>query len=177
MKIVFVACLLILISCRNSDNVEDKSSDLSKSEWSDELSIDFNQEIHIREELDIQIYLEHHKDLKMSKTESGLRYIIAPGSFGNTKPALEGEIVTLDIKTMLLNTGEICHQTDSIPLRFVLGQSDVPSGLQEGVKLMRVMDKARFILPSYLGGGLLGQDFIPPQAVLIIDAVLLNIES
>jgi FKBP-type peptidyl-prolyl cis-trans isomerase len=58
-----------------------------------------------------------------------------------------------------------------------LGRSDVPSGLQEGVKLMRIMDKARFILPSYLGGGLLGQDFIPPQAVLIIDAVLLNIES
>ena len=62
-----------------------------------------------------QIYLEHHKDLKMSKTESGLRYILASGPYGNTKPAREGEIVTLDVKTMLLKTGEICHQTDSIP--------------------------------------------------------------
>ena len=177
MRIIPVVCLFILMACRNSESVENKSPNLSKSEWSDEHSIDFNQEIHIREELDIQIYLEHHKDLNMSKTESGLRYILAPGPYGNTKPAREGEVVTLDVTTMLLKTGEICHQTDSIPLRFVLGRSDVPSGLQEGVKLMRRMDKARFILPSYLGGGLLGQDFIPPQAVLIIDAVLLNIES
>ena len=176
MRIISFVCLFILIACRNSEPTENQSPDLSKSEWSDEHSIDFNQEIHIREELDIQIYLEHHKDLNMSKTESGLRYIIARGPYEDTRPAREGEIVTLDVKTSLLKTGEICHQTDSIPLRFVLGQSDVPSGLQEGVKLMRITDKARFILPSYLGGGLLGQDFIPPQAVLIIDAVLLNIE-
>ena len=177
MRIFYFICLLTFISCRYSEPAEDKPSDLSESEWSNDHSVDFNQEITVREELDIQIYLEHHKDLKMSKTESGLRYIVAPGPYEDTKPAREGEMVTLDVKTMLLKTGEVCHQTDSIPLRFVLGRSDVPSGLQEGVKLMRIMDKARFILPSYLGGGLLGQDFIPPQAVLIIDAVLLNIES
>ena len=176
MKIITVVCLFILMACRNPEPVENQSPNLSKSKWSKEHSIDFNQEIHIREELDIQIYLEHHKDLNMSKTESGLRYIIARGTYEDAKPAREGEIVTLDVKTSILKTGEICHQTDSIPLRFVLGKSDVPSGLQEGVKLMRITDKARFILPSYLGGGLLGQDFIPPQAVLIIDAVLLNIE-
>ncbi len=176
MRIISLVFLLILMACRNSEPAENKPPDLSKSEWSEELSIDFNQEIHIREELDIQIYLAHHKDLHMSKTESGLRYIIARGSYEDAKAPREGEIVTLDVKTSLLKTGELCHQTDSIPLRFVLGRSDVPSGLQEGVKLMRITDKARFILPSYLGGGLLGQDYIPPQAVLIIDAVLLNIE-
>ena len=153
------------------------SIDFNQSEWSDAHSIDFNQEVTVREELDIQIYLEHHKDLNVIKTESGLRYIIVPGEFSNTEPAREGEVVTLDVTTMLLKTGERLHQTDSIPMRFVLGRSDVSSGFQEGIKLMRTMDKARFILPSYLAGGLLGQDFIPPQAVLIIDAVLLNIES
>ena len=177
MRIVSVVCLLILIACRNSEPVEDKSSDLSESEWSDELSVDFNQEITVREELDIQIYLTHHKDLKMTKTESGLRYIIIPGQYENTKPAREGELVTLDVKTMLLKTGQLLNQTDSIPMSFILGRSDVHSGLQEGVKMMKKMDRARFILPSHLGGGLLGEDFIPPQAVLIIDAVLLNIES
>ena len=177
MRIISFVCLFILIACRDSEPTENQSPDLSKSEWSDAHSIDFNQEIHILEELDIQFYLEHHKDLKMTKTDSGLRYIIASGPNGNTEPAREGEMVTLDVTTTVLKTGEVCHQTDSIPLRFLLGRSDVHSGLQEGVKLMKIMDKARFILPSYLGGGLLGQDFIPPQAVLIIDAVLLNIES
>ena len=46
MRIVSVVCLLILIACRNSEPVEDKSSDLSESEWSDELSVDFGVDVN-----------------------------------------------------------------------------------------------------------------------------------
>jgi FKBP-type peptidyl-prolyl cis-trans isomerase len=141
--------------------------------WSMDHSDDFNREIHVREEIDIQIYLEHHKDLRMIQTESGLRYLIISGGQTASEPPVEGQVVMLDVKTSLL-TGRECYQADTT---FILGRSDLLSGLQEGVKLMRVKDKARFILPSYLGEGLLGKGSIPPQAVLIVDAELLNIGS
>ncbi|MFM7473966.1 MAG: FKBP-type peptidyl-prolyl cis-trans isomerase [Crocinitomicaceae bacterium] len=49
--------------------------------------------------------------------------------------------------------------------------------MQEGIKLMRVGEEAKFILPSYLGHGLLGDRYtIPPQAILYIDVKLLEIK-
>ena len=174
MKFEFIILFMLFISCSNNDTIKENKEHLKESNWSSAHSEDFNKEIHVREELDIRIYLEHHKDLSMSQTDSGLRYLILPGKYTHTATAREGEVVTLDIQTTVLKTGEICYEADTT---FILGRSDILSGLQEGVKLMRKDDKARFILPSYLGEGLLGKGSIPPQSVLIIDAKLLNIQS
>ena len=177
MRIALLIFTLMLFSCENENELKVTPEVDAEDKWSNQHSMDFNQEIHIREELDIQIYLEHHKDLRMSQTNSGLRYQIANREAATGPKAGDGDLVTVDIEISLLD-GRICYETDSLPDRFVLGKSDKETGLQEGLELMRLHDKARLILPSYLAHGLLGDSqTIPPQSVVIIDVELLNIEK
>jgi FKBP-type peptidyl-prolyl cis-trans isomerase len=56
---------------------------------------------------------------------------------------------------------------------FLIGQSDVEAGLEEGIRLMRTGDRAKLILPSRLAFGLLGDGKkIPPGATLVYDIEL-----
>ena len=148
-------------------------------DWSMGHSVDYNQEVSAREELDIKIYLEHHKGLKMTTSNSTLRHQIIRSKLQNRKSADEGDLVHVKVKISLLN-GAVCYESDSIPDQFVIGKSDVAStGLQEGIQLMYESDKAKFIVPSGLAYGLLGDESlnIPPQAVLIYDVELITVEK
>jgi hypothetical protein len=62
----------LIYSCRP----EKSNDDQSNRNWSDNHSVDFNQEINEREQLQIRLFLEHNKSLKMKLTDSGLRYMI-----------------------------------------------------------------------------------------------------
>ena len=158
-----------LFSCTEEQVVEKP-----KKEWSIEHSIDFNQELHEREELAIEIYLAHHNGLKMTKTGSGIRYQFAQNNKGSGDIAKTGDLVKVNMKIELLD-GRICYETDSIPDRFVLGLSDDESGLHEVLQLMKPGDNSKVIIPSYLGHGLLGDSKrIPPQSILLIDVELLS---
>jgi peptidyl-prolyl cis-trans isomerase A (cyclophilin A) len=54
------------------------------------------------------------------------------------------------------------------PIEFPLGQGNVIEGWDEGIALLRVGDKARFV-PSHLGYGSRGAGgAIPPNATLIL---------
>ena len=175
MKFTIPLVLLLFFSCRNESEQTAKVS-IDEPKWSSNHSVDFNQEIHAREELDIAIYLEHHKDLKMKQSISGLRYQIVGNNNSNETLAQEGDVLTLDLKIELLD-GTICYDNDSIPETIVLGRSDRESGLQEALVMMRKNDKAKLILPSYLAYGLLGDsESIPPQSIIIIEVELLNIQ-
>ena len=162
---------LIFYSCtQGNDQVQEESKD-----WSLDHSVDFNQELHKREELAIEIYLEHHKDLKMIQTGSGLRYQLAENRVGVGPNARIGDRVYLDLKIQLLD-GHVCYETDSIVDQFILGMSNEESGLHEALQLMKKNEKARLIVPRYLAHGLLGDsEQIPPQAILLIDVELLSI--
>lgn len=177
MRLAVTLCLLLILSCRNENDTEQAvETSKTESEWSNNHSVDFNQEIHVREELDIAIYLEHHKDLTMKQSISGLRYQIVGNNNSNETLAQEGDVLTLDLKIELLD-GTICYENDSIPDTIVLGRSDRESGLQEALVMMRKNDKAKLILPSYLAYGLLGDsESIPPQSIIIIEVKLLNIQ-
>ncbi|MDB2408360.1 FKBP-type peptidyl-prolyl cis-trans isomerase [Crocinitomicaceae bacterium] len=175
MKFTISLVLLLICSCRNESEQAAQVS-IADPQWSSNHSVDFNQEIHAREELDIAIYLEHHKDLKMKQSISGLRYQIVGNNKSNESLAQEGDVLTLDLKIELLD-GTICYDNDSIPETIVLGRSDRESGLQEALVMMRKNDKAKLILPSYLAYGLLGDsESIPPQSIIIIEVELLNIQ-
>ena len=77
--IVLLISFLILTSCVQEE--EDKH--IKSKEWSADHSVDFNKEVHKREELAIEIYLAHHKDLKNEKYWFGLRYQLAENRVGN----------------------------------------------------------------------------------------------
>jgi FKBP-type peptidyl-prolyl cis-trans isomerase len=77
----------------------------------------------------------------------------------------------------LIDGSEIYSSDQSGNKEFVIGRGGVESGLEEGILLMRQGDRAKFIIPSHLGFGLLGdQDKVPPKSTLIYDLELLELK-
>ena len=63
------------------------------------------------------------------------------------------------------------------PLEFKVGVGQVIRGWDEGIALLKVGDKARFVIPSDLGYGPAGAGgVIPPNATLIFDVELMDVK-
>ena len=60
----FFILILIVLSCRQ----EKKPIVEEKSKWSKGHSVNFNQELVIREQMQIKLFLDHQKSLKMKLT-------------------------------------------------------------------------------------------------------------
>ena len=110
------------------------------------------------------------------QTASGLRYQIIQK--GNGKQAEKGRTVSVHYKGMLPN-GQVFDSsyTRKQPIDFPLGKGHVISGWDEGIALLQVGDKARFVIPSNLGYGERGAGgVIPPNATLIFDVELMDVK-
>jgi len=168
----YLFVLLIIFSCRQEKKPQEK-----KKEWSSGHSVDFNQELTIREQIQIKLFLDHNTSLKMNLSNSGLRYMIYKKGPGK-ELAIAGQLATIKIKISLLD-GTICYITkDAEYEHFGIEKSEKELGIHELVTYMRVGDKAKAILPSYLGHGLLGdRQNIPPQSVLYIDVELIELKK
>ena len=110
------------------------------------------------------------------KTDSGLRYKIIQK--GDGKKAEKGKKVSVHYKGSL-ESGEVFDSsyTRKQPIDFQLGVGQVISGWDEGIALLQVGDKARFVIPSHLGYGSRGAGgVIPPDATLIFDVELMDVK-
>lgn len=110
------------------------------------------------------------------KTSSGLRYQITEK--GNGKKAEKGNTVFVHYRGKLANGQEFDSSFKrNQPLEFVVGIGQVIEGWDEGLQLLQVGDKARLVIPSYLGYGSRGAGgVIPPDATLIFDVELINVK-
>jgi FKBP-type peptidyl-prolyl cis-trans isomerase len=110
------------------------------------------------------------------KTESGLRYQILQNGTGTQ--ATKGATVSVHYKGQLTD-GTVFDSSykRKEPIEFALGMGQVIAGWDEGVSLLKVGDKARFVIPSNLGYGSRGAGgVIPPNANLIFDVELVSIK-
>lgn len=110
------------------------------------------------------------------KTESGLHYKMI--NKGNGKKAEIGKTVSVHYSGQLEN-GKIFDSSYNRkkPIEFPLGQGHVIEGWDEGIALLQVGDKARFVIPSHLGYGARGAGgVIPPNATLIFDVELMDVK-
>ena len=110
------------------------------------------------------------------KTESGLRYQFIQR--GEGKKAESGKTVSVHYEGSLEN-GKVFDSSypRKKPIEFRLGQGQVIEGWDEGIALLRVGDKARFVIPSDLGYGPRGAGgVIPPNATLIFDVELMDVK-
>ncbi|MDV6168635.1 peptidylprolyl isomerase [Flavobacterium sp. DG1-102-2] len=110
------------------------------------------------------------------QTESGLRYKIIQK--GNGKQAEKGKTVSVHYKGTLENGQEFdSSYKRKQPIDFPLGKGHVIEGWDEGIALLQVGDKARFVIPSHLGYGERGAGgVIPPGATLIFDVELVDVK-
>lgn len=111
------------------------------------------------------------------KTESGLRYQFIQK--GDGKSAEKGKTVSVHYEGSLEN-GKVFDSSypRKKPIEFKLGIGQVIEGWDEGIALLKVGDKARFVIPSDLGYGPSGAGgVIPPNATLIFDVELMEVKK
>lgn len=110
------------------------------------------------------------------RTESGLRYQMIVN--GSGKQAEKGKTVAVHYKGALDNGMEFDNSYKrKKPIEFPLGMGHVIEGWDEGISLLRVGDKARFVIPPYLGYGERGAGgVIPPNAILVFDVELMDVK-
>jgi peptidyl-prolyl cis-trans isomerase A (cyclophilin A) len=110
------------------------------------------------------------------KTASGLYYKILEK--GNGAKAQKGKKVSVHYSGALDN-GQVFDSSykRNQPIEFALGVGQVIEGWDEGIALLSVGDKARFVIPSHLGYGSRGAGgVIPPNATLVFDVELKNVK-
>ncbi len=110
-------------------------------------------------------------------TASGLKYIVIESGDGAT--AARGQQVQVHYTGWLTDGSKFSSSVDGgQPLAFPLGQGRVIPGWDEGVAGMQVGEKRRLIIPPELGYGTRGRPgAIPPNATLIFDVELLDVEG
>ena len=110
------------------------------------------------------------------ETASGLRYQMIQE--GNGKKAEKGKTVSVHYKGQLAD-GTVFDSSykRNQPLEFQVGVGQVIPGWDEGIGLLKVGDKARFVIPSDLGYGAAGAGgVIPPNATLVFDVELMDVQ-
>ena len=110
------------------------------------------------------------------ETPSGLRYKILQE--GNGKQATKGSGVSVHYKGQLVDGSvfDSSYQRKE-PIDFTIGVGQVIAGWDEGIQLLKVGDKARFVIPSNLAYGSQGAGgVIPPDATLIFDVELMAVK-
>lgn len=109
------------------------------------------------------------------ETASGLRYKMIQE--GKGIKAEKGKKVSVHYEGSLLS-GQVFDSSykRSEPIQFQLGVGQVIPGWDEGIALLKVGDKARFVIPSDLAYGSAGAGgVIPPNATLIFDVELMGV--
>lgn len=173
-KILRITCLVsvvLLISCKQDSGLKERDIDPKKLE---EPLVRANKQAVKTEDEQIKRFIKRYK-WDMQETGSGLRYAIYKK--GNGEKAESGKVAVLKYNVKLI-TGETIYSSDNNGYKeFMIGKGGVESGLEEGILLLRVGDHAKFIIPSHLGFGLLGdQNRVPPKSTLIYDVELLNLK-
>lgn len=161
--LIYLYCT-ILLSCNEQQNSTYQPVNQDKQGKKDTLEV-INKYLLKQDSERIESYIKRH-GWKTQTTETGLRYeIYEHGTGDNLTP---GDIAEINYKIELLD-GTKCYDSDTTGTKKIkLGKGGVESGLEQGLLLMKVGDKARFIMPPYLAQGLLG-DFkrIPARATII----------
>ncbi len=164
--------IILIPSCKSS---ADRTKPVDTKNQKEEL-IRNQQSIVKNESEDIDLYV-NRRSLKMVTTKTGLRYNIYKSGTGNRFP-VNDDWVKINYSVSLLDGSQVYSSDSSGALEFQVGKSDIASGFQEGIQLMKEGDKATFIVPSHLGYGLTGDgDQIKHYEALVIEAELISIAN
>ena len=125
-------------------------------------------QVVVKEESDqIDDFIKRHK-WDMKTTSTGLRYMIyKQGPGAKTEP---GRTVKLSYTITYLTGDTVYNALKDGPIVFEVGKGQVITGLEEAILLLHVGDRAKFIIPSHLAYGLIGdQKKILHKASLVYD--------
>lgn len=162
--------MIVLHSCGNDPQQINSTKNISMM---DDTVVNYNRAVVKTEDQAIEDLIQRY-GWKMVKSPTGLRYMIY--KHGSGERAVKGKKAMIRYEVRLIN-GNLCYSSvQQGPKEFTIGHGGIEVGTEEGILLMQVGDRAKFIVPSHLAFGLLGdQDKIPPQSTLIYDVELIKL--
>jgi FKBP-type peptidyl-prolyl cis-trans isomerase FkpA len=165
-SLVIIIFLFSLFSCREKTTGSQDSSRPGKNEMAD-----LNRYLVQKDRERIINYIER-KNLEMSESSTGLWFQILKEGTG--KVFTENDKIVMNYECSLLD-GTKCYSSDNLgPKEIVLGKSTIEPGLNEGLRLLKPGAHAIFIIPPFLGYGLIGdRKMIPSRAVLVYNINIL----
>jgi FKBP-type peptidyl-prolyl cis-trans isomerase len=162
--ILLLPIIGLLIGCADRETKSDKTLPVKKVK---ESLVDANKKVVKTEEQHIRDLIARY-GWEMNETGTGLRYMIYEE--GNGPSIVTGDIVEIGYEVRLITGDRVYSSNEQGNLVFKVGKAEVISGLEQGILLLNVGDKAKFVIPSHLAYGLLGDDNkIPTKATLIYD--------
>tara|TARA_B100001250_G_C19632714_1_gene714487 strand:- start:315 stop:896 length:582 start_codon:yes stop_codon:yes gene_type:complete len=177
--------LSLVLSCQQvyQDPINPQYEDPEK-----DLFININKNIYKSEELKIDSLMETIS-LPFFKDKTGVRIYIEPNNYNRFTSLYpkDGSVVTIgyncfsliEYVTQALDSNQNYHFSDFVmdTIQFTVGYSKQMRGLTYSIKLLEVGDKAKIVIPSYLGFGMSGYfDKVKPYETLILNVELLNIK-
>jgi FKBP-type peptidyl-prolyl cis-trans isomerase len=157
---LFILMTIIQSSCHNGRESNSSVSQPGKGEMAD-----LNRYLITKDRERIQNYIVR-KNLTMTETKTGLWYQILKE--GDGKTFREKDRLIMDYDCTLLDGTKCYSSKESGPRELILGRSEMETGLNEGLRLLRPGSEAIFIIPPFLAYGLIGdRKLIPPRAVLV----------
>lgn len=166
-----ISILIFASSCTEAPKTN-KKPEINPEKYTEPL-INVNKTVLRLEDGDIDFYVNRH-GLKMTRSETGLRYLITEK--GDSYLPKEKDKVEVAYQTRLI-TGELIYNSkEDGNKKFEIGKTDEINGLQEGVKLIGKGGKAQLIIPSYLAYGTTGDGFRVRQRMpLLMEIELIEI--
>jgi FKBP-type peptidyl-prolyl cis-trans isomerase FkpA len=151
-----------ILSCNNGS----EKTVIKQKPGKDQLA-DLNSYLVQKDRERIQSYIER-KNLSVREDPSGIWYMIK--NEGNGKFFAENDRVVMEYECSLLD-GTLCYSSKKQgPREFILGKSEIETGLLEGLKMLKPGGEAIFILPPFMAYGIVGDGkSIPPRSVLVYE--------
>jgi len=120
----------------------------------------------------IENYIER-SDLKMTESSSGLWFQILFPGYGEL--LTDNDRIQMEYNCSLLD-GTICYSSDETgPKEMIIGRSEMPAGLDQGLRMIKQGGEAIFIIPPHLAYGLRGDgNKIPARSVVIYEIRLIH---
>ena len=167
---IYVIITFLLLSCKGRKEDESKNHPNKQ-----EALVRINKYLVDNDADVIKSYVKR-RNWEMVTSQTGLWYMIY--LHGEGMKAMSGKIASINYKVWLLD-GTLCYSSDSLGIKkFRIGKGGVEKGLEEGILLLRVGDKARFIMPPHLAQGLMGDgNKIPPRSTILYDVELVQISD
>ena len=169
-NILLYVSVLLMLSCNNVTEIEHervKKQNVSEKEINESLE-KANRYLLVQEAEFINDYIERH-GLSVIQTGTGLRYQIVNQG--------EGDVVSLEYETRLLN-GDLIYSSKNDGVKtFLVGRGGVESGLEEAILKLRKNSTAVLILPAHLAHGLIGDgNKVPARAALVYRIKVIDIK-
>lgn len=146
---LFLAVTLVFTACKKDDDTAAKQAE--------------------KDEQIIADYLATN-NIDAQRHESGLYYLITNEGTGD-QPTIASSVEVF-YKGYLTN-GSMFDETTEGPVVFPL--SNLITGWQIGIPMLKEGGKGTFFLPSRLGYGSTGSNSVPPNAVLIFEIDLVSV--